>query len=248
MRRSSRRLRTRPVVKQGLQECDERSTGGSALGSPGAARARPLAVRLAGGRRHDGRHPRARAALPLRGRAVRRLAPRDRAASPDRSRCSRSPSGRLSTTSACTTCSPRICCRTSSSPSGRRCSRCSASRARWPTRSPGSRTLASPRAPGRGAAGLARRLLRLARAGRLRRRARPPGLADPHRARLLLRHRPALLVAARPERAAAARVRRTRRVRVRRVRLRRAARPAPGARCRSPRTRSTCTSRGASGA
>src|SRR5207253_9817844 len=60
------------------------------------------------------------------------------------------------------------------------------------------RDVARPHPPRRRSAGLAGELLRLARAGRLRRRTPSPELADPPRARVLLRHGDPRLVAARP--------------------------------------------------
>ena len=63
--------------------------------------------------------------------------------------------------------------------------------------------LAATRPPCRRTAALARQLLRLARAAGVRRRARTAGVADPRRARVLLRHRSRDVVAARAGRAAA---------------------------------------------
>src|SRR5205085_1977343 len=103
------------------------------------------------------------------------------------------------------------------------------------------RRLAVRRPPRRRTPALARQLLRLARAGGLRRGARSANVADPCRAPLLLRDGDPAVVAAPPGRAEAARVRRARRVRVRGVRARGAARAparaaaAPGLRLLRPR-------------
>src|SRR5581483_1155406 len=89
--------------------------------------------------------------------------------------------------------------------------------------------LAGADAAGRRAAALAHELLRLARAARLRRRASSSELADPRRARVLLRDGDPRLVAARAGSAAAAVERPAGGIRVRGVRPLGAARAPPGA-------------------
>src|SRR5207248_3177527 len=91
------------------------------------------------------------------------------------------------------------------------------------------RDVARPHSPRRRAAALACELLRLACAGRLRRRTPPPELVDPPRARVLLRHGDPRLVAARPGPAATPAEWHPGRVRLRRVRPCRPARPVTGA-------------------
>ena len=237
-----------PSSNKGCRSATNAPQVGRTLGSPGAARARPLALRLAGGRRHHRRHPRARAALPLRGRAVRGAAPRDRLLR----RFARPARGRVLDASP----PPRPALPPHRAPAAERAPRgvgAAAGRARHlggdgaRARAVRARGGSSSIPPWRCRVWLGDYFTWHVPRG-LRRRARPSGVADPHRARLLLRHRPALLVAARPERAAAARLGRPRRLRVRGLRLRRRRSACCSRSCRSPRTRSTCTSRGASGA
>src|SRR5215472_2478139 len=152
---------------------------------------------MASGCRHDGRHPRAVSALPLRGRPRRRPPLADLVLR----RLDGAARGRVLDAAP----SPGAALPADRAPAAERDPRRvgAAPRRAWHLRSDGAvpRTLiglARVDAALRCAARLARQLLRVARAPALSGCPAPPVVADPPRARDVLRHRTAFLVAALP--------------------------------------------------